>query len=149
MQQKLYTLALSGLLAIGLAGSAAFAQDTTTPQSQPAENQPGSGGHRNHQPPDPDKQLAHMTKALNLTADQQTQIKPILVSRNEQMQQLFQDQSIARQDKRTKAEAIQSDSKSKIEAVLNDTQKQKYEAMQEHMGRHRGQGQEGATTQPQ
>jgi len=148
MQRKFFTLALSGLLAVGIAGSTGFAQDSTAPQSQPAEAQPGSGGHGHRKAPDPDKQLAHMTKELNLTADQQTQIKPILVSRNEQMQQLFQDQSIARQDKRAKAEAIQSDSKSKIEAVLNDTQKQKFEQTHERMGQHRSQGQ-GAATQPQ
>jgi len=60
---------------------------------------------------DPDRQLAHLTKTLNLSADQQTQIKPILLDRQQKMQVLWQDQSLSRQDRRSKAIAIQQDTK--------------------------------------
>jgi hypothetical protein len=82
---------------------------------------------------DPDHQLRHMTKELDLSADQQAQIKPVLESRQEQMQQIRQDQSLSQQDRRQKMMDIQQDTSSKIEAALNDTQKQKYEAMQAKM----------------
>ena len=49
------------------------------------------------------------------------------------------DSSSVWQPQRTKARSIVEDENSKIEAVLNDQQKQKFEAMQQHM-RHGGNG---------
>jgi NACalpha-BTF3-like transcription factor len=132
MRNKLFTLALGGLLTLGVSGSA-LAQDNAAPQQQQ-----GRGPGRMN----PDKQLEHMTRELGLTADQQTQIKPILIDRQQKMEAIFQDQSIAQQDRRARMQSIRQDSQSKIEAVLNDQQKQKFAAMQEHM-RGRG-GPEGA-----
>lgn len=128
MRNTLMTIALGGLLAIG-ATSAVFAQDTT---SQPQQGQWG-GGHRGM---DPDRQLEHLTKTLNLTADQQSQIKPILVDRQQKMQALWQNQSLSREDRRSQMQAIHQDADSKINAVLTDEQKQKYQAMQERMREH-------------
>jgi len=96
----------------------------------------------------PEAQLQHLTKHLDLTADQQAQIKPILESRDQQAKRLWQDQSLAQQDRHIKMKAIQEDSKAKIEAVLNDTQKQKYEAMQER-GHDHMQGGQAPQVQPQ
>ena len=144
MRNKFCTLALTGLLTLGMAGSAAIAQD----QSAPPPQQGGGPGHRGM---DPDAQLKHMTKALDLTSDQQAQIKPILQSQHDQMQSLHEDQSLSREDRMAKMKSIHEDSQSKIEAVLNDTQKQKYEEMQakmqEHM-RERMQGGEAPQAQP-
>lgn len=135
MRNKLCTFALTGFLTLGLAGSAAFAQDeSTTPPPQSTTTQPM---HHHHRMMNSDRQLKRMTKRLDLSADQQSQVKPILESRDQQMQQLWQDKSVSKEDRRDKAQAIQQDSSQKIEAVLNDTQKQKYEAMQSKMKEHR------------
>ncbi|HZD49007.1 MAG TPA: hypothetical protein VE178_09695 [Silvibacterium sp.] len=142
MHKTLCTIALTGLLS--LAGGVAFAQDNTAPAPQQGQGQWGHGPRRM----DPDAQLQHLTKQLDLTADQQTQIKPILVSRDEQSKALWQDQSLAPADRHAKMKTIQEDSKSKIEAVLNDTQKQKFEAMQARMHEHH-QGGEAPQAQPQ
>lgn len=145
MRNQLCTFALTGLLTLGLGTGAVLAQDN----SAPPQNE-GWHGHRGGG--DPAAQLQHMTKALDLSADQQSQIKPILDARQQQMQQLWQDQSISREDRRAKMQSIQQDTSSKIEAVLNDTQKQKYEAMQERRMEHRHGGapsQESAPPQPQ
>ena len=126
MRKTLCTLALTGLLS--LAGSAALAQDNTT--ATPPQQGQGQWGH-GPRGMNPEAQLQHLTKHLDLTADQQAQIKPILESRDQQAKQLWQDQSLAPAGSaHAKMKAIQEDSKAKIEAVLNDTQKQKYEAMQ-------------------
>lgn len=132
MRRKLCTCALSGLLILGFAGGSLFAQDNTAP---PPQNPPMH--MRGHHRMNPERQLRHMTKQLGLSADQQSQIKPILESRQQQMQALWQDQSLTQQDRHQKMMDIQQDSNSKIEAVLNDTQKQKYEAMQAKMREHR------------
>ncbi len=87
---------------------------------------------------DPDKQLEHMTRALGLNADQQSQIKPLLIERQQKMEALFQDQSAPRRDRRAKMQSIRQDTQSRIEAVLNDQQKQKFDAMQERMRNRQG-----------
>jgi hypothetical protein len=150
MRNKLFNLALGGALALSIS-SAAIAQDSATPaptqspEQGTAQGQPGRGPMRM----DPDRQLEHMTRALGLSADQQNQIKPLLVERQQKMEALFQDQSAAGQNRHAKMQSIRQDAQSKIEAVLNDQQKQKFEAMQERMhDRGRG-GPEGAAPQPQ
>jgi periplasmic protein CpxP/Spy len=149
MRNKLFTLALGGALAFAVS---ALAQDNATqPQTlspDQAQGQPGQGPMRM----DPNRQLEHMTRALGLSADQQNQIRPLLVDRQQKIETLFQDQSISRQDRHARMQSIRQDSKNRIEAVLNDEQKQKFAAMQEHMrggrGRWQGAGQEGVP-QPQ
>lgn len=124
MRKTLCTIALTGLLGLGMT---AFAQDqsTATTTAPPM--------HEPHGRMDANSQLEHLTKALNLTSDQQTQIKPILESQQQQMMQLHEDSSLSRDDKMAKAKSLHADTTSKIEAVLNDQQKQKYEAMQQKM----------------
>ena len=139
------TTALAGMLAIG-ATSAGYAQDTTNqPQAQQGQGQWGGGHGRGMM--DPDRQLEHMTKQLNLSSDQQSQIKPILVDRQQKMQALFQNQSLSREDRHSQMQAIRQDSETKINAVLNDDQKQKYQAMQERM-RRGGPGEGGENAPP-
>lgn len=147
MHNKFCTLALSGLLALGMAGTAAFAQDNSTPPPQD-NGAPPAGARMGHRGMNSDAQLKHMTKQLNLSADQQSQIKPLLDSRQQQMQALWQDQSLSQADRRAKAKAIQDDTNSKIEAALNDTQKQQFEAQQAQMKAHRRARGQGADQQP-
>jgi Spy/CpxP family protein refolding chaperone len=106
------------------------------------------GGHMM----DPDQRLAHMTKRYNLTADQQSQIKPILQDEQQQMQTMRSDTSMSRDDKRAKMMSMHQESTQKIEAVLTDQQKQKFEAdqqkMKEHMAEHMHGGQGDAGQPP-
>jgi protein CpxP len=123
MRKSLCSLALSAVLAV--AGSAAFAQSDSSMQQQSGQAPMGHRGMMS-----PDEQAAQLTKKLNLTADQESQIKPILVNRQQQMEALHQDQSMSQQDKMAKMKSLRDDSNTKIEAVLNDTQKQQFEQMQ-------------------
>jgi hypothetical protein len=134
MRNKLFAIALGGMLALG-ANAALNAQDQTPAQNPPQDQTPAATGqqHGHRRPMDPDRQLAHLTKTLNLSADQQTQIKPILLDRQQKIQVLWQDQSLSRQDRRRKAIAIQQDTKTKLEAALNDQQKQQFDQMQAKM----------------
>ena len=155
MRNKFCTLALTGFLTLGLAGGAAFAQDQSTQTAPPESNNTNTAPmhHRHMRMMDSGRQLKRMTKRYDLSADQQQQIKPILDSRDSQMQQLKQDQSMSRQDRRQKMMDIQQDTSQKIEAVLNDTQKQKYEAdqakMKERMMNHHNNQQQESTPESQ
>lgn len=146
MQSKFLSIALGSLLAFG-GVSVVFAQENSAPppqqQGAPQQGQ-GPGGPQRMTP---DEQLQHLTRQLGLSPDQQTQIKPILVSRQEKLQALFENQLLARPDRRAKVQAVRENSVTRIEAVLNDQQKQKFEAMQQRTGERRGAGQ-GGTNQP-
>jgi Spy/CpxP family protein refolding chaperone len=139
MKKQICTIALSGLLALGMTAAAA-AQDAMQPQGGSMQ---GPGGHHGGWG-NPDEQLAHMTKRYNLSADQQNQIKPILVAQKQQMDQLHSDTSMSREDKMAKMQSLHADSKSKIEAILTGDQKQMYEADQAKMEEHRGGNMSGA-----
>lgn len=129
MRNTVISMALGGLLAIG-AQAAVFAQDNPQQNGGTQQTQDqGQYGHGRRGMMNPDRQLEHMTKVLNLSADQQTQIKPILLGRQQKMQALWQDQTLSQQDRRSKAQAIRQDTKSRIEAVLNDQQKQQFDSM--------------------
>jgi protein CpxP len=132
MKRQLCTIALSGLLAIGMS-AAASAQDAMQPQGGDAQqgSMQGPGGMRHGM--DPDQQLAHMTKRYNLSADQQTQLKPILVDHQQQMMAMHSDTSMSRQDKMAKMQSMQQDHMQKVEAVLTPEQKTKFEADQAKM----------------
>jgi protein CpxP len=141
MKKPLSSLLQGAVLAVGLAAIVpVFAQE---PGGAPETSAPPpQGGHRGMM--DPAQQLEGMTKRYNLSADQQTQLKPILASQQQQMQALRGDSSLSREDRMTKMQSIRADTKTKIEAVLNDDQKKQFEAdqqrMQERMQERGGQG---------
>jgi hypothetical protein len=139
MKKTLFTIALSGMLALS-AQAALYAQDAGGQQQGQWQ------GHREGM--NPERQLEHLTKVLNLSADQQSQIKPILESRQQKMQALFQNQSLSREERHSQMESIHQSTKTQIESVLNDQQKQQFEAMHEH-GPRGGNNQPQATPQPQ
>jgi predicted O-linked N-acetylglucosamine transferase (SPINDLY family) len=143
MKNQLCRIALSGLLATGLAlgPAAAFAQQDS-PAPDASAQQPGSGHMGGRQQMTPDEQVARMTKRYNLSADQQTQIKPIVADAQQQMMALRQDSSMAREDKMTKMMSIREATNTKISAILNDSQKQQFaedqQKMQQRMQQHGG-----------
>ena len=154
MKRQLCTLVLTGLLATGVM----LAQEPGSAPEQGAAPQADSGGmgghHRGRGMMDPDKRLAKMTKRYNLTADQQSQIKPILQDEQTQMQAMHSDTTTSREDKRSKMMSMHQASTQKIEAVLTDEQKQKFEADQQKMQerraehRHGGMGDSGGAPPP-
>jgi Spy/CpxP family protein refolding chaperone len=124
----------SAVLAVCLLGSAyVFAQE---PGGAPETSAPAP--RRGMM--DPAQQLEGMTKRYNLSADQQTQLKPVLASQQQQMQALRGDSSLSREDRMGKMQSIRADTKTKIEAILNDDQKKQFEADQQRMEQRRMQG---------
>ncbi len=140
MQTRLLSLALGGLLALGITG-AAFAQDTPPPppdQNQAGPPPEGRGGRGMRM--DPARQLERLTRELSLTSDQQDKIKPLLVERQQKMQALMQDQSVSQEDRRAQMRSIMEGTNNSIKANLTDDQKQKFETMQQQRMQRGGPG---------
>jgi Spy/CpxP family protein refolding chaperone len=125
MRKQIVSLTLSTLFGLGVAMAAPQAPD----QAAPAQN----GQYAGRQMPDPNRQLQRLTKRLNLTADQQNQILPILTDRQQQMQSILADNSLAPKDRHAKMRAVREDSDAKVRAILTDSQKQTYDQMQQQM----------------
>ena len=117
-------------LALGVAGAALAQQGSAAPADSAA---PMSA----HQPADPQQQLARLSRKLQLTPAQEAKIGPILQSRQQQMQQLRADTSMAPSDRRTKMRAIMQDSNTQLQSVLTDSQKQQYQQMMQQAMQHR------------
>lgn len=157
MQNRLISLTLGGILALGITG-AALAQDTPPPPPNASQDQnqagPPAEGRGRGMRMDPNRQLERMTRELSLTSDQQEKIKPLLLERQQKMQALFQDQSVSQEDRRAQMRTIMEGSNNSIKATLTDDQKQKFDAMQQQRMRRGGPGggpppPDGASPQPQ
>ncbi|HSZ18493.1 MAG TPA: hypothetical protein VK770_01805 [Candidatus Acidoferrum sp.] len=99
----------------------------------------GQGGGGRRGPMSPDDQLKRMTKEFNLTANQQTKIKLILVDEQKKMEDVRNDSSVDRQTMRGKMMQIRQDSNDQVRALLDDKQKEKFDKQeQERMQNRRG-----------
>lgn len=93
-----------------------------------------------------ERQLERMTKELNLTPDQVTQLKDIQADTRKQMMALREDASTAPEDRRDKMMTIRKGSMDKIRSMLTEDQKTKFDAMQSQMmgrGQQRGGNESG------
>lgn len=104
----------------------------------------GYGGHEGsgRGQMSPDARLKRMTKELNLTADEQAKIKPVLVDEQKKMQDLRNDSSNDRQAMREKMMQLHKDTSDQIRALLDDKQKESFDKLeqerQERMQNRRG-----------
>ena len=94
-----------------------------------------------------DRQLQRMTKELNLSQDQASQIQAINEDTAKQVEAVRSDSSVAQAEKREKVMDIHKASEDKIRSVLNDEQKTKYDAMLAKRG-HRGSRKGGKNETP-
>ncbi|WP_035347859.1 Spy/CpxP family protein refolding chaperone [Edaphobacter aggregans] len=90
------------------------------------------------------RQLEMLTQKLNLTEDQQTQVKAIDEDTRKQMMALRNDNSLSQDDRHAKMMDIRKSSQDKIRAILTDDQKTKYDAMQAEMKERMKERQQGA-----
>ena len=141
---------LALLLAVPLGAVFAAAAQNQEEQERP-KGQMGPGGRRG--PMSPDNRLKQMTKDFNLTADQQTKIKPILEAEQKKVQDLMSDASGDRQSMRSKMQEIQQDANKQVRALLDDKQKDQFdkkeqERQQRMQDRRDGLGGPGGPPQP-
>ncbi|MGH8160368.1 MAG: hypothetical protein ACREPQ_19820 [Rhodanobacter sp.] len=114
--------------ALSLASSGAVMAQPFQDTATPTDSTPSAPSHHT---PDPQHQIARLSRKLQLTPDQAAKIEPILQSRQQQMQQLRADTTLAPRDRRAKMRTLMQDSNNQVQAVLTDSQKQQYQQMQQ------------------
>ena len=122
MQRKIITLAFGGLFAF-VVTAAAVAQGPPFPTAAQAQ---AAAAQVN-----PDSQLQKLTSELNLTTDQQTQVKALLVTNQQKLQTVAQDETLSVADRRTQAKTIAESTHTSIKALLTAEQQKKFDAMEE------------------
>jgi protein CpxP len=129
-RMKKVTICALLVIAVACGGTALYAQDNMSQgQMSQGQGQMAPGGHRGMM--SPDQRLAHLTKALSLTSDQQAKIKPMLEQEQTQMQAMHQDTSMSQQDKWAKAKSIREGTNDQIKSVLTADQQTKFTQMQD------------------
>src|SRR6202166_4552564 len=131
MRNRPSTLAYGVMLMLGIAG-AATAQDNGA--QQPSARQQLQ---RIHTPQSIDQELAHLTKDLELTPEQQQQVRPLLEEHHDRIQALLdKNPSSSRHELGPQIHAISDQTHREIHALLNDHKQQLEKAMQqrEHQG---------------
>ncbi|HZP24360.1 MAG TPA: hypothetical protein VFB04_12985 [Terriglobales bacterium] len=130
MKKSMFCALLAVAMACG--ATALYAQQDNMSQGAP--------GTEHRMAMSPDQRLEHMSKTLNLTADQQQKIKPLLENEQTQMQSLHQDSSMSRDDRRSKAQQIRQSTDQQISGILTPEQQQKWQQMQERQRERMGRG---------
>ena len=133
-------------LALSLSFGAAFAQQSA-PATPDSSNAPATAGEHHHHAPNPRRQAEHLSKQLNLTPDQTAKIEPILASRDQQMQALWQNQQLTQQDRHQQMRSINEQSEQQMNGVLTPDQMAQLKAMHHH-GRHGGNSEEQPNQAP-
>ena len=135
MRNLLFTLACAGVLALGIAG-VATGQDNGAKQP-PAREQL----QHIYTPQSIDEKLASLTKDLELTPEQQRQVRPLLQEHHDKIQALLdKNPKASRQELAPQIHAISDETHRQIHALLTDHQKELEKAMvrHEHHGEENG-----------
>jgi Spy/CpxP family protein refolding chaperone len=131
VRNRVFTLACGVMLALAMTG-AVLAQDNGG--EQPTARQQLQ---RIHTPQSIDQELARLTKDLELTPQQQQQVRPLLNEHHDRIQALLdKNPTASRQELGPQIHAISDDTHREIHALLTDRQKELEAAMvqREHNG---------------
>jgi len=116
-------LAIGMLLIIALAASA----EQTAPATAGSGPQPQS----QNSPSKLDQHLQALTESLNLTADQQAKIRPILQEFLDSRQKVLEDQSLTDDARRERIKDLHAKADKQARTFLNNEQKKKLDEMEQ------------------
>jgi protein CpxP len=131
MRNRTFTLAYGVMLMLGMAGPA-VAQDNGAQRPSAREQL-----QHIHTPKSIDQALARLTKDLELTPEQQQQVRPLLEEHHDKIQAVLdKNPKASRQELGPQIHAISDETHHKIHALLTDHQKELEKARQqrEHHG---------------
>ncbi len=111
-------------------------------QDNPPAGKKGAHGPRGGMPR-PIEMLIDHRQEIGLSDDQVAKLKALQEATRPQVEAIMQDQSLSREDKREKMQAIMKDSRAKIDAILTPEQREKAKEFGGKMREGRGKGPRG------
>ena len=136
MRNGPFTLAYGAILMLGMAGRA-IAQDAVAQDNRVQQPSAREQLQHIHTPQSIDEELGRLTKDLELTREQQKQVRPLLEEHHDKIQALLdKNPKASRQELGPQIHAISDETHRKIHGLLTDHQKELEKAMQqrEHNG---------------
>jgi periplasmic protein CpxP/Spy len=136
MQNRSFALLCGAILLLGITGPAA-AQDNAAQDNGTQQPSARQQLQHIHTPQSIDQELARLSKDLELTPQQQQQVRPLLQEHHDRIQALLdKNPSASRQELGPQIHAISDETHREIHALLTDHQKELEKAMQqrEHKG---------------
>jgi Spy/CpxP family protein refolding chaperone len=118
---------LSAALSAAMFAAAVPVIAQTTPQeatSGATQNAPEKPYGRHHRHPSP---IGYMSRKLNLSQQQQDQLKPIFQKQREQMQAIRKDTTLTADQKKQKIEALHQEFQPQVNGVLTPEQQQQWQ----------------------
>ena len=92
----------------------------------PAQDLPAQSVAAAPAPGNPQRQIQHLGRLLELTPQQVATLAPVIAQRQQQLATLRSDTSLDNRVRRARLRAIQRDTDVQIQSVLSDSQRQKY-----------------------
>jgi len=87
-----------------------------------------------------------MSKKLNLTQDQQNQLKPIFQKQHQQAKSIWQDSSLTQDQKKQKMKALREETMAQVNPILTPEQQQQWQQMREQARQRHQKNNEGQPT---
>lgn len=126
MRNLPFAFAYGAMFILGMSGSVT-AQDNRAPQPSAREKL-----QHIHTPQSIDQELARLTKDLELTPEQQKQVRPLLEEHHDKIQELLnKNPTASRQELAPQIHAVSDETHRKIHELLSDHQKDLEKAMQQ------------------
>jgi periplasmic protein CpxP/Spy len=142
MKRLFITAALAGtMIAAGIPVVAQTATDSQNTTTQ-AQNE----GHHHHR-----NRLAYMSKQLNLTQEQQSQLKPIFQKQHQAAKAMKEDTSLTQDQKKAKFKSLRQETMAQVNPILTPEQQQQWAQLREQAKARHQKNNEGqsTTTNPQ
>ncbi len=136
---------LTAALALAFAGSVAFAQQ---PAPSTDAQQPPPPAVQEHKAPHPKKEAKHLSKVLNLTADQTAKLEPILADRDQKIEALRANTALSPKDMHKQMKAIHESTDQQLAGVLTADQLQQMKDLRREHGPHGAANQAPPATPP-
>ncbi len=121
MHRPMKRFTLPTILALSLAGGLAVAQQAVEA--------------RHHHSHDPHKAAIHMSKKLNLSADQTAKVEPILAAREQKIAALKSNTAVDEKGRKEQMRAIHSDTEQQLSGILSANQMTQLKSMRHGHGK--------------
>ena len=120
---------LSAALVLVLSGGVALAQQPAPASPDGPPPPPMRGQMRGHHPPDPQREVKHLTRALNLTPDQAAKLEPVFAGRDQQMHAILSNGQLTQADAHAQMKALHKSTEDQIAGILTPDQLAQFKQM--------------------